>query len=76
MWDIRFGVNGDPAETVVAMEPCYDDMASPNVMQDVENFLPYVAFPPGSVENVYVEIVYDDGTTDFARFDRAQIQIP
>ncbi len=76
LWDIRFGINGAPADTVVPMEPCYDDMASPNVMQDIENYLPYIAFPPGSVENIYVEIVFDDGTTDFARFDRAQIQIP
>jgi len=76
LWDIRYGLNGNAADNVVAMEPCYDDMAAPNVMQDVENYLPYVAYPLGSVDSVYVEIVYDDGTTDFAQFDRAEIQIP
>ena len=76
LWDIRYGINGAPAETVVAMETCYDEMAAPNVMQDVANFLPYVAYPLSSVDSIYVEIVFDDGTTDFAQFNRSDIQIP
>lgn len=76
LWDIRYGVNGAPAEEVFPMEPCYPDSATPNAMTDVETFLPYVTMPPGSVESIYVEVTFDDGTTDFARFDRAEVEIP
>lgn len=76
LWDIRYGINGEPATNVMPMEPCNEDYAQPNVMIDVENYLPYVAYPPGSVESVYVEIVYDDGTTDFGRFSRDEVLIP
>lgn len=76
LWDIRYGINGAPATNVVPMEPCHEDMAQPNVMTDVANFLPYVAHPLQSVESVYVEIVFDDGTSDFAQFDRGEVRIP
>lgn len=76
LWDIRYGINGEPAETVMPMEPCNEEYAQPNAMIDVENFLPYVSYPLGSVDSIYVEIVYDDGTTDFAQFDRNEIRIP
>ncbi len=76
LWDIRYGINGAPADNVVAMEPCNEDFAQPNVMMDIENFQPYVVHPLGSIESVYVEIVYDDGTTDFAQFERDEVRIP
>ncbi len=76
LWEIRYGVNGEPATNVVPMEPCYLDTASPAAMTDIENYLPYVTLPAESVESVYVEILYDDGTTDFARFNRNEILIP
>lgn len=76
LWDIRYGINGAAADTVVAMEPCNEDLAQPNMMVDVENFLPYVAYPSGTVQSVYVEIVFDDGTADFTRFDRADVALP
>ena len=76
LWDLRYGINGAPATTVVPMEPCYEDTGTPNAMTDVANFLPYVAHPLGSVERISVEIVYDDGETDAALFDRSAVQIP
>ncbi len=76
LWDIRYGINGAPADNVVAMEPCNEEFAQPNVMLDIENFVPYVIYPLGSVESVYVEIVFDDGTTDFGRFNRSDVRIP
>ena len=76
LWDIRYGINGEPATNVVPMEPCNEDFAQPNVMVDIANYLPYVAYPLGSVESVYVEIVYDDGTADFGQFDRNEVRIP
>jgi hypothetical protein len=76
LWDIRYGVNGEPAETVVGMEPCHDETAQPNGLTDVINFPIYATMPLDSVESVYVEIVFDDGTTDFAQFERSEILIP
>lgn len=76
LWDIRYGINGEPATNVVPMEPCNEEYAQPNVMVDIENFLPYVVYPLGSVESVYVEIVYDDGGTDFGQFERNEVRIP
>ena len=76
LWDIRYGINGEPATNVMPMEPCNDEFAQPNVMVDVENYLPYVVFPLGSIDSVYVEIVYDDGTMEFGQFDRNEVRIP
>lgn len=76
LWEIRYGINGDPADTVMPMEPCNTEFQQPNVMVDVENFLPYVRLTGNSVETIYVEITFDDGTTDFAQFNRNEILIP
>lgn len=76
LWDIRYGINGAPAINVMPMEPCNEEFAQPNVMVDIENYLPYVVYPLGSVESVYVEIVFDDGTSDFAQFERSEVRIP
>ena len=76
LWDIRYGINGEPAINVILMEPCNEAFAQPNAMIDIENFLPYVVFPLGSIESVYVEIVFDDGGSDFAQFDRSEVRIP
>ena len=76
LWDIRYGVNGAPADNVVPMEPCNVDTAQPNGLTDVINYSPYVTLPLDSVDSVYVELTYDDGTTDFAQFSRPEILIP
>ena len=76
LWDIRYGINGAPADNVVPMEPCNEEFAQPSVMVDVENYLPYVTYPLGSVQSIYVEIVFDDGGADFAQFSRDDVRIP
>lgn len=76
LWDIRYGINGEPAINVMPMEPCNEEFAQPNVMVDIENYLPYVVYPLGAVESVYVEIVFDDGTSDFAQYERSEVRIP
>lgn len=76
LWEIRYGINGAPADTVFAMEPCNTDYAQPNAMIDMDNFPVYVTLPPNSVESVYVEILFDDGTTEFMRANRGDILIP
>jgi hypothetical protein len=69
-------VNGAPAETVVAMEPCHMDTSQPNGLTDVINYPIYATLPLDTVETVYVEVTFDDGTSDFAQFNRADILIP
>ncbi len=76
LWDIQFGVNGAPADQTFAMEPCNIDTAQPNALADVENYLPYLTFPQGSIESVTVTLTYDDGTTETATFERQAILIP
>lgn len=76
MWDIKFGINGAAATEDVPMEPCHEDLAAPNSLVEIADFLPYVVLPAGSIETVYVEITYDDGTKDFAQFARNEIAIP
>lgn len=76
LWDVRYGINGEPADTSLLMEPCNTEFATPNAMIDVATFLPYVALPPDSVQSIYIEITYDDGTTDFAQFNRNEVLIP
>jgi hypothetical protein len=71
--EIRYSVNGG-TETRKTMEPCYRDAPSPNAFQD-EAHLPYVAFPPGSVERISVTLVFADGSTAQAEFERAQVEL-
>jgi hypothetical protein len=76
LWEIRYGINGDPADTVFEMEKCNDEYAQPNAMIDIENNFPYLRFPMKSVGSVIVEITFDDGTTDFTRANRGDVLIP
>ncbi|WP_425092476.1 hypothetical protein [Tropicimonas sp. S265A] len=71
--EIRYSVNG-AAEAVKPMEPCYTDAPSPNAFQDSAH-QPYVSFPAGSVETVSVTLVYSDGSTTEASFNRAQVEL-
>lgn len=75
LWDIQYGINGAQAEQMVQMEPCHVDTAQPNAMLDPVAYPLWVSFPPETVQSVTVRITYDDGTTDQAVFDRAQILI-
>ena len=76
LWEIRYSINGDEALQSFPMEPCHEDTAQPNAMTDVANYLPYITLPPESVDSIYVELVFDDGTTDFAVFSRPNVLMP
>lgn len=76
LWEIRYGLNGEPANNILEMEPCNEQFAQPNAMTDPINFPIYITLPPESVESIYVEIYYDDGTTDFVRANRGDVLIP
>ncbi len=70
--EIRYGLNGAPAETVLPMEPCHETEAAPNALK-MEDFLPYVTLPIESVQSVSVLLTYDDGTQDQAEYQRAAV---
>lgn len=74
--EIRYGVNGAAAETVLAMEPCYEAEAAPNALKMDGGILPYVTLPLDSVQSVSVTLVFDDGTEDAAEYQRAAVLTP
>jgi hypothetical protein len=76
LWEVRYGLNGAPPETVLPLEPCYDDTASPNGMVDIENYPIYLTAPGGSLESVEIELLFDDGTTDAAVYARQSVLMP
>lgn len=53
---------------------CDESAANPAAISDDQ--LIYTTLPLGSISSVSVKILYDDGTTDSARYDRKSIQIP
>ncbi|MCR8725367.1 hypothetical protein [Frigidibacter sp. ROC022] len=73
VFEIRYAVNDGPVQIFEA-EPCYDDEAAPNALK-LEDSLPYVVLPAGSVASVRVEVLYDDLSVDSAEYDRAAIEI-
>lgn len=68
--EIRYGFNGAAPNTPFKMEQCHDGAAQPNAISGDGVF---VSQPGGSVKEVRVKLIYDDGTTDEARFTRDQI---
>ncbi len=72
--EIRYGVNDGPMQ-VWPMPPCHDGTAQPNALRP-EDGLPYVEFPPGTVQSLSVELLFDDLDTANARFERVQVLMP
>ncbi len=74
MHQIRYAINEGEMQDW-PMPPCLIDTAQPNAIR-TEDGLPYQAFALGSVESVSIEILYDDLSTDSARFERNAILMP
>lgn len=70
---IFYSVNGG-AETALDAEPCYRDEAVPNA-QKADGYLPFLSFPLGSVNDVSVRVIYDDGSEDGGAYQRGSILI-
>ena len=70
--EIRYGLNGAPAETVLAMEPCYEAEAAPNALK-MEDPPIYLTLPLSSVQTVSVVLVFDDGSELPADYLRAAV---
>ncbi len=72
---VKYGINSDTADQTWTLEKCYENEGSPNAMQQ-EGRLPYITLPAGSVKRVTIKLIYDDGTTDQATFQRDAVKIP
>ena len=72
---VEFGLNGDDPNQLYELGICDVAAANPNAL-DLENHLPFIAFPAQSVGNIRVRVTYDDGSTDEAEFERGAILIP
>lgn len=70
---IRFGLNDAPPEMPFLMEICHEGTASPNAITGDSI---YLREPLGSVRSIRLLLIYDDGTTEEARFERNQILMP
>jgi hypothetical protein len=73
MTGLRYGLNGAPANQVLALEPCHLDSDYPNEMRDMQAFLPAVRAPLGFVDSIAVTILYDDGTLDEQIYQRQDV---
>nr|WP_154665442.1 hypothetical protein [Pseudophaeobacter arcticus] len=65
---MRIGVNGAEPETW-PMPPCHEDQAAPNAILP-EDGLPYAAFPLGSIQQITIDVFYDDLTMETLKVDR------
>lgn len=74
--EIRYGLNGAAADTVLDMEPCHDGEAAPNVLKMDQGVLIYLTLPLQSVQTVRVVLVFDDGSTQAGDFARAAVLTP
>lgn len=72
--EIHYSVNGG-GESLWQGEPCYESEAQPNAIKATDT-LPFVTFAQGSVSSVNVRLIYDDGSTDTASYNRSAILTP
>ncbi|WP_298292903.1 hypothetical protein [uncultured Litoreibacter sp.] len=70
---ISFAYNGGPFQPL-QHEPCHEGEANPSALK-VETHLPYVVAPLDSLQNIAVELQFDDGSVMVQGYDRASILI-
>jgi len=69
---MRYSLNDGPIQ-MYELPPCDETSPTPNAIPT--DWSPISGLPPQSVQKVYVEIFYDDLSTDSASFDRAGVEI-
>jgi len=68
---ISFAYNGGPFQPL-QHEPCHVGEANPSALK-IETHLPYVVAPLDSLQNIAVELQFDDGSVMVQGYDRAAI---
>jgi len=71
---VSYGVNG-AAEQPLEFEECHLDTGQPNALT-METLMPFLTFDAGSINSLSVTVIYDDGTTDTATYQRSDILMP
>ena len=74
--EIRYGLNGAAAETLLPMEPCYETEAVPNALKADSGVEIYLNEALGSVQSVAVRLRMDDGSELAADYPRAAVLMP
>ncbi|WP_323783387.1 hypothetical protein [Leisingera sp.] len=65
---VKLGVNGNPPE-IWPLPDCHLEEGFPNIIKD-EDGMPYRSYPLGSLQQVAVEVTYDDLSTETLVFGR------
>lgn len=71
---IAISVNGEAMQNW-PMPPCHTEFATPNAVLE-DDGLPYLALTEGGVQQIDIQIVYDDLSMDRAQFARGDVLIP
>lgn len=71
---MALSINGGPMQNL-PLPDCHMEYATPNAVLEQDG-LPYLTYPQGSVQQISVQIVYDDMSTDIATFEANQVRIP
>ncbi|NSY39287.1 hypothetical protein [Leisingera sp. ANG59] len=66
---VRLGVNGQAPE-IWPLPDCHLEEGFPNMIKE-EDGLPYRSYPLGSIEQIAVEVTYDDLSTESLTFSRS-----
>jgi hypothetical protein len=70
MTEVSFGLNGAPAVTPLALEPCHEDLPARDTLLDQVTFPPVFQTLAGSIRSVEVVVTYVDGSTSRVMLDR------
>lgn len=70
---ISYSINGGPM-LEWPMPPCQLDTNAPNAIPSDAKI--YEVHPPGSIQTVDIELIYDDLSGDAAHYERNQIRMP
>ncbi|UWQ31652.1 hypothetical protein K3555_13735 [Leisingera sp. M527] len=65
---VKLGVNGNPPE-IWPLPDCHLEEGFPNMIKD-EDGMPYRSYPLGSIQQIAVEVTYDDLSTEELVFGR------
>ncbi|MEJ1991605.1 MAG: hypothetical protein P8X50_07770 [Maritimibacter sp.] len=71
---ISYMINGGGL-TRLDSEPCHEDEAVPNALKS-NDIMPFISQPLGSIDTVEIRLLYDDGSTDSASYQRKNIMTP
>ncbi|MFN3823187.1 MAG: hypothetical protein ACK4RN_04335 [Pseudorhodobacter sp.] len=72
--EVHYGFNEDLPVNRLPLEPCHRDLANPNTMKEtgVGPYPLFVTVPKGSVQQVRLRVIYEDGNSATFLSERAR----